>query len=195
VNIAIIIPTLDVKCGKSIGKIALATAGCQAKLIVSHDPKRTGFTKTCNRGIKLAGKEADICLLNADILQFYHGWLATLRRALHSKSKFGLIGPGGGSNTSPMRGGVLGMQGLQVVRHLPFWCVVIKRKLINKIGLLDETFIHYASDSWYCDQARKAGFQVVWCKDVFLKHRKHGSKLQSAWKRRDQALYRKRRRK
>jgi len=192
-QIAIVIPTLDKQRGQSIGKIALATAGCPAQLIVSPDPNRTGFTKTCNRGIKRADDTADICLLNDDILQFYHGWLVTLYRALYSKKNFGLIGPGGGSNTAPMRGGKLGMQGLEVVRHLPFWCVLIKRALINRIGLLDEAFIHYASDSWYCDQARKNGFQVVWCKDVFLKHRRHGSKLQSAWQKHDQALYRRRR--
>jgi GT2 family glycosyltransferase len=190
--IAIVIPTLDIKRGESIGKTALATAGCQAEVIVSHDPKRSGFTRTCNRGIKRADNGADICLLNDDILRFHHGWLATLQRALYSSPKFGLVGPSGGSNTAPMCAGKLGMSGLKPVKHIPFWCVLIKRKLIDKIGILDERFIHYASDSWYCDCTRKAGFQVVWVRDVFLKHKKHGSKLQSAWKKRDQALYRRR---
>ena len=194
--IAVVIPTLDVKRGQSTGKLALALAGqCEAELIVSHDPKRTGFTKACNREIRRAPPGSDICLLNDDVLRFHHGWLATLQRALYSNSKFGLAGPSGGSNTAPMRGGKLGMQGLQVVKHLPFWCVLIKRRLINKIGLLDERFIHYASDSAYCDKARQAGFKVVWVRDIWLKHKRHGSKLQGGWKKRDQALYRKRRRK
>jgi hypothetical protein len=195
-TITVVIPTLVKERGQSTGKMALATAGdCHAILVVSHDPKRTGFTKTCNRGILSAPEGSDICLLNDDVTRFHHGWLATLQRALYSNPKFAIVGPSGGSKTAPMSGGKLGMTGLQKVRHLPFWCVLIKASIIKKIGLLDETFIHYASDSWYCDVIRKKGFQVIWVKDVYLEHKRHGSGLQSAWKKRDQALYRKRHRK
>lgn len=191
--IAIIIPTLTLERGKDCGKRAMATIGrCEARVIVSHDPKKTGFTKTVNRGIKRANGNEDICLLNDDILMFYPGWLATLQRALYKNGKFGIVGPSGGSKTAPMSGGKLGMHGLQAVRHMPFWCVLIKRRIIDEIGLLDEAFIHYASDSWYCDLVRRQGYKVVWVKDVFLKHQRHGSKLQSAWRKQDQSLYRKR---
>jgi GT2 family glycosyltransferase len=193
--IAIVIPTLSQQRGENTGKIALATAGnCKARVIVSHDPKRTGFTKTVNRGIRRANNKEDICLLNDDILTFYPGWLATLQRALYSNGKFALVGPSGGSNTAPMSGGKLGMHGLKAVRHMPFWCVLIKRRIIDEVGLLDEAFIHYASDSWYCDLVRRRGYKVVWVKDVFLKHQRHGSKLQSAWRKQDQSLYRRRHR-
>lgn len=191
--ITIVIPTLDVARGESTGKMALATARCEARLIVSHDLDRTGFTKTCNRGMRQA-KEGDICLLNDDVLKFHHGWLATLQRALHHRKDYGIAGPSGGSSTAPMRGGRLGMEGLQEVRHMPFWCVLIKRTLIDEIGLLDEAFIHYASDSMYCDNTKRAGFKIVWVKDVYLEHQRHGSKLIGKWQKRDQALYRKRRR-
>lgn len=192
--IAIVIPTLTKARGESTGKMALATARCEAELIVSHDPDRTGFTKTCNRGMRQADENSDICLLNDDILTFHHGWLATLQRALYYRKNYGIVGPSGGSSTNPMRGGFLGMEGLREVRHIPFWCVLIKRALIDKIGLLDEAFIHYASDSYYNDCAKKAGFKTVWCRDVYLEHKRHGSKLISKWRKRDQALYRKRRR-
>ena len=195
-SIAIIIPTLSKERGQSTGKLALATAGdCQAVLIVSHDPNRTGFSKTCNRGIRQAPEGSDICLLNDDVTKFHHGWLATLQRALHSNSKFAIVGPSGGSKTSPMCKGKLGMRGLQAVRHLPFWCVLIKASIIKKVGLLDEAFIHYGSDSWYCDVVRKKGFKCIWVRDVYLEHQRHGSKLISKWRKRDQALYRKRHRK
>lgn len=195
-EIAIIIPTLSKDRGQSTGEMALANKGqCEATLIISHDPNRTGFTRTCNRGIRRAGPDTDICLLNDDVLWFQQGWLATLQRALYSNGKFAVIGPSGGSNTSPMRSGKLGMKGLQAVRHLPFWCVLIKRKVIDQLGLLDERFIHYASDSHYCDRIKKHGWKVMWCRDVFLKHKRHGSKLQSKWKKHDQALYRRKRKK
>lgn len=193
--IAIIIPTLSTERGELTGAMALAARGsCEATLIISYDPDRTGFTATSNRGIRQAAEDADICLLNDDITWFQHGWLAIMQRALYQNSNYALAVPGGKSSTAPMRGGKLGMQGLQVVNHVPFWCVLIKRSVINRLGLLDETFIHYASDSWYCDLVKKAGLKSIWVRDVYLEHRKHGSKLISKWRKRDQALYRRRKR-
>jgi GT2 family glycosyltransferase len=195
-GIAVIIPTLSKQRGEATGTMALAAKGhCEAVLIVSHDPERTGFSKTCNRGIRQAHEEADICLLNDDITWFQHGWLATLQRALYKSPNYALAVPSGKSSTNPMRLGRLGMRGIKVVNHVPFWCVVIKRKTIDTLGLLDERFIHYASDSWYCDQVKRIGLKSIWVRDVYLEHRKHGSKLIGKWRKRDQALYRRWKRK
>lgn len=192
-GIAVIIPTLSKQRGKITGTMAMAAKGhCEAALIISHDPERTGFSKTCNRGIRQAHEQADICLLNDDITWFQHGWLATLQRALYQNSNYALAGPSGKSATNPMKMGKLGMCGIRVINHLPFWCVLIKRSVVSRLGLLDEAFIHYASDSWYCDQVKRAGLKSIWVRDVYLEHRKHGSNLISKWRKRDQALYRRR---
>ena len=186
-------PTLSKQKAKVTGGMALATRGsCEARLIVSHDPERSGFSRTCNRGIKQAAPNADICLLNDDITWFQHGWLTIMQRALYQNSKYALAVPSGDSSTAPMKDGRLGMRGLQAVVQAPFWCVLIKRSVINRFGLLDEAFIHYASDSWYCETIKRAGLKAIWVKDVFLKHSRHGSKLISEWRDKDQALYRRR---
>lgn len=192
--ISIIIPTLDQARGAKLGRLAVITAGCKAELIISHDPKRTGFTKTVNRGIRRANEQNDICLLNDDITWFAYGWLATLSRALYTDHKFGMIAPSGKSNTAPLSKGNVGDFGIAPVKHIAFWCVLIKRRCLNDLGLLDEAFIHYASDNWYTDVARRKGWGVMWCKDVYLKHHGHGSGRQNKWKKKDQALYRRRRR-
>lgn len=192
-GITIVIPTLDKKRGHATGRLAQLTAGIETALVVSHDTDRIGFTRTSNMGIRRADKTHDICLLNDDVKVFHYGWLAVLHAALYHKADYGIVGPSGGSNTRPMRDGKLGDAGLQVVHHLPFWCVLIKRALLDEIGLLDERFIHYASDNFFCDVARKRGWKSVWCRDVWLGHRRHGSGLQSEWKKRDQALYKRRR--
>jgi GT2 family glycosyltransferase len=145
--------------------------------------------------MRRADKACDICLLNDDVEVFHYGWLATLRTALYHRKDFGMVGPSGGSNTKPMNAGRLGDSGLQVVHHLPYWCVLFKRAMLDDIGLLDEAFVHYASDNFHCDTARKHGWKVVWCQDVWLGHKRHGSGLQSQWKKHDQDLYRQRRRK
>ena len=182
---AIIIPTLDVVHGENTGKLALLTAGMNAHLVVSAGPRR-GFTKTANDGIRQT-KNEDICLLNDDVSGFPSGWLATLHQVLYSNPKYGIVGPSGKSSTPPSSTGKPGMHGIQVVNQLPFWCVLIRRKLIDTIGLLDEGFKHYGSDYWYCIQARKAGSLCVWVRGVYLKHQQHGSELTTAWKK-DHAL-------
>jgi hypothetical protein len=41
-------------------------------------------------------------------------------------------------------------------------CMVIKRKVVEKIGYLDEAYYAYQEDSDYCFRARQAGFQVYY---------------------------------
>ena len=86
------------------------------------------------------------------------------------------------------------MTGLEAVRQLSFWCVLIKRQLIDEIGLLDERFIHYCSDNDYCNRAHKKGWKCVWVKGVYLEHKHHGSGLCSTWKQHDQRELRKKQR-
>jgi GT2 family glycosyltransferase len=186
--IAIVIPTLDAARGASTGKLAQVTAGCDARLIVVNGPKR-GFTATVNDGLAQTANE-DVCILNDDIRWFTPGWLATLQRALYSARDIALVGPTGKSSTKPMATGKLGDSGLEDVHHIPFWCVLVKRATLKKLGGLDSRFIHYASDNLYCDRAHAAGLRCVWVKDVYLRHDHHGSGLISTWAKQDLELYR-----
>jgi len=193
-GVAIVIPTLDIKRGNDIAKLALATAGCvvPVRVIISHDKHRQGFTKTANKGMRLADPSEDVCLLNDDIFGFQHGWLRALRRVLYSNSRYGLTCPSGASAASPMKMGKPGAAGTQVVPQASFWCVLLKAEMIRKLGLLDERFIHYCSDNWYCKVMRRKKWQIVWVKSVYLKHKKHGSGMQQAWRKHDRAIYLKR---
>ena len=187
--IAIIIPTLDEERGNATGKLAQITAGCDTRLIVVAGPRR-GFTKTVNDGLRQTTAE-DVCILNDDVTQFQHGWLAALHKGLYSQPNYGIAGPSGKS-AAESRAGRVGMRGLQVCKHLSFWCVLIRRKTLDAVGLLDENYIHYCSDSAFCVAASKKGWKCVWVRSVYLEHTHHGSGLQSQWKLRDQHLYRSR---
>jgi len=192
--ILIVIPTLDKAKGESVGKMALATSGCSVpvRVFVSHDRHGRGFTRTANAGMRQARTDEDICLLNDDILRFQYGWLEILRRVLYSNPSYGLSGPSGPSGASPMNKGVPGQTGVQVVRQISFWCVLMKREMLDELGYLDEAFIHYCSDNWYCLTMRKRGWQCVWAKSVYLHHRKHGSGLRGDWRKHDRAIFFKR---
>ena len=181
--VAIVIPTLDAQHGERTGRLATLSAACKTRLIVVAGPKR-GFTKTVNDGLKQLKEDEDVCILNDDVAGFQHGWLATLQRALYSDKTFGIVGPSGKS-AAISRTGTRHDSGLQKCEQLSFWCVLIKRAVIEQIGILDERFIHYASDNEYCIRAKRKGWKIVWVKDVFLKHVGHGSGLQGKWKQQD----------
>lgn len=191
IPIDIVIPTLKASVGEDVGKMAILTSFYDnVELVVSTDLNKEGFTKTVNVGISRTRPEADICLLNDDVYRFQPGWLVELVRALYTNPKFSIAGPSGKSRTKPMCNGTVGGYGVEVVRHLPFWCVVIKRSLLSKFGPLDERYVHYASDSKYCDIIVKAGYNCIWVKSVYLYHKGHGSGLIRKWADQDLKLYR-----
>jgi len=190
-GIAIAIPTLNKAKGEDTGKLALATAGCSVsvRVLVSHDSKRQGFTKTANQGMRAAKVTEDICLLNDDVTEFQYGWLEILRKVLYSNKKYGLSAPSGASAAVPMKNGRRGQTGTQVVRQASFWCVLLKREMLNQLGLLDEAMIHYCSDNWFCEVMRRKRWLCVWAKAVFLVHQKHGSGMQLKWRDHDRKVF------
>jgi GT2 family glycosyltransferase len=193
-QIDIIIPTLDLSRANKTAELASLTGKLygrpQVNVIVVLDEDRDGFTSTVNEGLELTRPGSDVCLLNDDVYKFQYGWLAFLHRALHSNKKIGIVGPSGKCASSQGRGQLMpGDTGLKSVSNVSFWATLIKREVIDDIGLLDKRFIHYASDVYYCYCARKKGWKVMWFKSVYLWHRHHGSGLQSKWKRHDQKVY------
>lgn len=180
----IIIPTLELEKGVSTGRLAKLSSGYppeQVRVGVIHDLKGQGFTKTVNHGLEAAREEEDICFLNDDVETFQFGWLRLLAEALYSQEDYGIVGPSGRSASRPKRG-VPGGRGLVLVPHLPFWCVLVKKQLFAQLGPLDERFIHYSSDTWYCAKAIKAHWKCVWVKFVYLWHHHQGSGFQNQWK-------------
>ena len=179
--IHIIIPTLNPARGKRTGELAIASSGLepeQLNLIVVHDENEERFTKTVNRGLnKVVGKlgpKDRVCILNDDIKRFQLGWLRILNRTLRRR-RGGAVCPTGKSHTSPMKFGKPGEQGVVRVHSIPFWCILISRNAIKKVGILDERYVHFASDNDWCERAKRQGFMLLWDKSVYLWHQGHGS--------------------
>lgn len=189
-QVLIVIPTLDPQRGLRTGYLAKLSAGCDSTLVrvvVIHDKDKDGFTKTVNRGLRKRANGEDVCILNDDIDAFQFGWLRILWNLLYSQPDFGLIGPSGRSASTP-KGGRLGDSGLKSLQHLPFWCVLIREAVFYHIGILDERFIHYSSDTWFCRLAIRAKWKCVWAKSVFLWHHHQGSGFQKEWRVKDRAM-------
>ena len=189
--VLIIIPTLDKDRGDSTGKLAQATAACPTRLVVMHDTRGQGFTRTVNRGLARRRHDEDVCILNDDVISFSYSWLRTLQDALYGQDRLGIVGPSGRSASSPSVG-KLGDEGIYPVKTLPFWCAVVRAEVIQTLGHLDPAFIHYSSDTWYCIQAALAGWDVAWVKPVYLWHEHEGSGFRHEWREHDTKVFNKR---
>jgi beta-1,4-mannosyl-glycoprotein beta-1,4-N-acetylglucosaminyltransferase len=109
-----------------------------------------GYAKAVNEGIKISKGEY-IILLNDDTIlltQQRNEWIKILEQPFLEDEKMGL--------TAPMK------TFSESANHwfLIFFCVMIHRKVIDKIGLLDEAFFSYGEDTSMCIEAEKAGFKI-----------------------------------
>ena len=165
------------------------------RALVKENPKyklienktNLGFARGCNQGLKAATGEY-LLLLNNDVV-VTEGWLGGLRECLQSSPKIGIVGP--------MTNQISGIQKIENVgygslerldeyargfreknrhrriqcRRLVGFCMLFRRRLIDEIGLLDETFgTGNFEDDDFCLRAELAGFRNLIAGDVFIHH-------------------------
>ena len=175
--------------GSTDGSVEYLRAMGDVRLI-ENDSNR-GFPAAANQGIAAAtGK--NVLLLNNDVL-VTTGWLGRMLRALRGgRDSVGLVGPHSNFVSGPQQIEVSyeniaaldgfawdfgkAQNGVMVeVSRLVGFCLLIKRELIDAIGLLDEQFgIGCFEDDDYCLRAIAAGFRAVIAADAFV-HR-YGSR-------------------
>jgi len=167
----------------------LQTLG-EVTLITNTDNR--GFPAAVNQGIKAAqGKQ--ILLLNNDTI-VTTGWLRRLLEVLHSDANIGLVGPVS-NNVSGYQQIPVDYQDLAEldgfawsrqcwflpaaarearltdVDRLIGFCLLIKREVIENIGLFDEQFgIGNFEDNDFCRRAGRAGYRLVIAQDAFVHH-------------------------
>lgn len=154
------------------------------RTVINED--NLGFPKGCNQGIALARGDS-VLLLNNDTV-VTPNWLDNLCTCLFSSEKIGAVGAVTNScsnfQTIPYQYNTLDEMWEIAGKHnqsdpgkwedrlrLVGFCLLIKRTVIDKIGLLDERFTpgNYEDDD-YCMRIRTAGYRLVLCKDTFIHH-------------------------
>ena len=145
-----------------------------------------GFPTAANQGMR-AAKGDNVLLLNNDVVATT-GWLDRLLRALHSDEQIGIVGPYS-NNISGYQQIPVSYESLsdldgfawehgkandgryRNVDHLVGFCMLIKREVMDKIGLLDEQFgMGCYEDNDYCRRATDAGYQLMVATDAFVHH-------------------------
>ncbi|HOP41090.1 MAG TPA: glycosyltransferase, partial [Geobacteraceae bacterium] len=146
-----------------------------------------GFSKGCNQGIE-ASRGSHILLLNNDTI-VTPGWLSGLLECLHSSPDTGIVGPMtnsisgiqmvpevGYSDTSTLDDYALAFRETYRGRRIPLrrivgYCMIFRRELVERIGLLDEQFgSGNFEDDDYCLRAALAGYRNLVAGDVFIHH-------------------------
>lgn len=126
------------------------------------------FARNCNVGIRAAGDD-DVILLNDDaLLRTPNGFSELSRLAQHED--IGIIGAVTNLTGQPLQWakGV----GLRQVSHFAFVCVYIPRRVINRVGMLDERYcIDYGvEDRDYCEAVNRAGLKCCVYDHCFVDH-------------------------
>jgi N-acetylglucosaminyl-diphospho-decaprenol L-rhamnosyltransferase len=65
------------------------------------------------------------------------------------------------------------------VEWVSFACVLLRREVIEKVGLLDEGYFMYFEDSDYCRAARAVGFRVRYCPQARVVHLRRAAAAKS----------------
>jgi GT2 family glycosyltransferase len=146
-----------------------------------------GSPFACNLGMRISSGDT-LLLLNNDIV-VSHNWLSNQLACLYSSEEIGIVGPysnyASGKQMLPSSyDNIQQFHDEALKRNQPdsqLWqpiekivgsmCFLIKRKLFEKIGQLDEQFSqgHYEDDD-YCYRARQAGYKLMLAGDVMIHH-------------------------
>ncbi|WP_346895285.1 glycosyltransferase [Clostridium sp. UBA7503] len=158
----------------------------QKDIKVIYNKENLGFPKGCNQGINIANGE-EILLLNNDTI-VAPGWLENLKECLYSSEYIGAVGPV--TNSCPNYQSIP-ISYASVEEMIEFaekynysepkkweerlrligYCMLIKKEVIDKVGLLDEIFTpgNFEDDD-YSLRMRKAGYKLMLCKNSFIHH-------------------------
>jgi FkbM family methyltransferase len=155
-------------------------------ITVLANAENRGFPAAANQGLRAATGQ-QLLLLNNDTI-VTTGWLTRLLRALRSDRKIGLVGPCSncvsGEQQVPARyEDLAGLDGFawdwgqthdgqrQDTDRLVGFCLLLKREVLDQIGLLDERFgLGCFEDDDYCLRALRAGYRLAITRDAFIHH-------------------------
>ena len=133
------------------------------------------YARNINLGIAEALKDSKVyslLLMNDDVQFLQPDTVEKLRAALFSNPEVGLISPLiKGRACNPDQSEACSFVHIVDGAFITFVCVMIKREVIEKIGLLDERFAGYGSDDVdYCRRARIAGYKLAVTSSVAVNH-------------------------
>ena len=155
------------------------------KVILNDE--NVGFPKACNIGLAASEKENDILFLNNDTVVTPH-WLDNLKTCLYSDDKIGATAsitnncsnyqsisvPYSDINdmmTFATCNNVSNPDKWEEKSRLVAFCMLIRRDVLNKIGIIDERFSpgNFEDDDLSM-RIIESGYKLILCNDSFIHH-------------------------
>ncbi|MFO1045208.1 MAG: glycosyltransferase [Planctomycetaceae bacterium] len=178
------IEIIAVDNGSTDGTVAYFESQPDVTLIVNRENR--GFPAAVNQGLSVASGRQVVLLNNDTILTT--GWLRRMLDTLQTDPSIGLVGPMTNAISGPQQidvsyrnlasldgfawdhGGRHAGKCFDLDRLVGF-CLLIRREVIDTIGLFDERFgLGNFEDDDYCRRARQAGFRTVVATSSFVHH-------------------------
>lgn len=158
----------------------------QTDVLTIFNEENVGFPKGCNQGIEVATGDS-VLLLNNDVL-VTDQWLSLMNDCLYSSDDIGAVGP----VTNSAYGDQEVLANYSTLEEMwdfansynsssaPKWeqrlkligfCMLIKKEVVEKVGLLDEIFSPgMCEDSDYSVRIMQTGYKLMLCQNVFIHH-------------------------
>lgn len=161
--------------------------------ILIENSDNLGFSGGNNPGIKYGFENgADyILLLNNDTIVEDKEFLKKLVEVAESDPKIGIVGPkiyywqkesisektsriwfgGGKLNWLKTKGEHLNLEQQGMTDFITGCCLLIKKEVVEKIGLMPEAFFLYFEDTDWCLKTKEAGYSCVYVPSAWLWHK------------------------
>jgi GT2 family glycosyltransferase len=164
-------------------------------ITIVRNRQNRGWCGGINQGIEL-GKNPYLAFMNNDV-EVSQGWLGNLIAFLGTHPRIGAVGPldscpGDWQCVDRVRQKIVPQipyfltedlhernrildyhfhrAGILIEGMLAFFCVALKRRAVNEVGPLDETFVGGGDDDDYCRRLRKAGYVLGLSLDTYVIH-------------------------
>lgn len=163
-------------------EVAVYLAGLKGvfhDFLLIRNEQNFGYVKAINQGIEQSASEF-VCLLNNDTV-VSEGWLSEMINVANDNVDLGIINPS--SNTlaqTPAKGQTIESYSASLKLFKGKWgelgqcsgfCMLIKREVIEKVGILDENYeVGYFEEADYCRKAQKAGYRFARAKAAYVYH-------------------------
>ena len=155
-----------------------------AQIFISRNEKNLGFIKAANQGIAVSTAPY-VCLLNNDTL-VTGNWLKEMIAIAEAADDIGLVNPSSNNlGQKPANGEPLESYAVKIAKEAGGYielgaaigfCMLIKRKVFEKIGLLDEIYgMGNFDDTDFSRRAVQAGYRCVRSCGAYVYHRENTS--------------------
>ena len=149
------------------------------KAVLIRNEENAGYIKAVNQGLKISCAPY-VCMMNNDTIPA-PGWLERMIEFAEAHPDVGLINPQcGGHNDASVGVYAKALERYKgeymEMNQCQGFCMLVKRELIDRIGVLDEAFgVGGYDDTDYSIRAHKAGYRSVSIRDSYVYHRIHAS--------------------